>query len=346
MFSRLVFFIALLVYTYSTTAFGGQLSNIFKKVSPSVVILKIYERTPFRQTKSKEKMVSIEGLGSGVLISEDGKILTAAHVVHLADSIHVIFSNGDEALAKVIASEPSADIALIQIEKIPKNIQYVPLANSDDVEVGDDVFIIGAPYGIGHSFTAGFISGRRKSESQEAFGGAEFFQTDAAINQGNSGGPMFNAKGEIIGIVSHILSKSGGFEGLGFAVTINTAKNLLLQNRGFWSGMEGRIIKGNLAEILHLPQETGYLVERVAQDSLLAKADIRAGEILANIDGVDMVLGGDIILSVEGIQVGKENSYASIINKMRTLKTGEKLNVRVLRGNQIKVAYITIPEKY
>jgi len=335
-----------LFFVSITAVSASELSALFKQVDPAVVILRVFERTPSINNQSQKKMTSIEGLGSGVVISADGKILTAAHVVHLADSIHVEFKDGTKSIAHVVASEPNADIALLKLETVPKNLKLAKLANSDTVNPGDKVFIIGAPYGIGHTLTAGYISGRRSPKTQTAFSDSEFFQTDAAINQGNSGGPMFNYQGEIIGIVSHILSRSGGFEGMGFAVTSNTAKNLLLNKKSFWSGVDGTVIKGNLAKIFHLPQKTGILVERVAMDSMGQKAGILAGDTLAVIDNRKMILGGDVLLSLDGIPLGTESSYKKVREKMRSRKPGEILKLRLLRGSQIKVVKITVPETY
>jgi len=340
-----IFALSLLLVSASAVN-ASELSSLFKQVDPAVVILRIFERTPSINKQTKEKMTSIEGMGSGVVISADGKVLTAAHVVHLADSIHVEFEDGTKSIARVVASEPNADIALLQLETVPKNLKFVKLANSDQVSPGDKVFVIGAPYGIGHSLTAGYISGRRSPDTQTAFSDSEFFQTDAAINQGNSGGPMFNYKGEIIGIVSHILSRSGGFEGMGFAVTSNTAKNLLLNKKSFWSGVDGTIINGDLAKIFHLPQDTGILVERVAMNSMGQKAGILAGDTLAVIDNKKMILGGDVLLSLDGIPLGTQTSYSKVREKMRSRKPGEILKLRLLRGSQIKVVKITVPEKY
>ena len=154
-----------------------------------------------------------------MLISKDGKVLTAAHVVQTADTVSVEFPNGEIVKAKVVSSEPPADIALLQLERVPASAVVAKLGDSDQVGVADQIFVVGAPYGISHTLTVGHISARRTPGGEQSeLGLAEFFQTDAAVNQGNFGGPMFNMNGEVIGIVSHILSQSGGFEGLGFAV--------------------------------------------------------------------------------------------------------------------------------
>jgi S1-C subfamily serine protease len=132
------------------------------------------------------------------------------------------------------------------------------LADSDTVRVGDQVMIVGAPYGLSHSMSMGWISTRWPASTvYRAMPLAEFLQTDATINTGNSGGPMFNMAGEVIGILSHNISQSGGSEGLGFVVTINTAKRLLLEQPNFWSGLERHLISGPIAQILNVPQPTG-----------------------------------------------------------------------------------------
>src|SRR5438034_2539483 len=239
--------------TGRTAAADQALSDVFKRVNPAVVEIHTKETDVARGGIAQQ--VSVAGLGSGVLISLDGKVLTAAHVVQTADAIEVEFLTGEKLKARVVSSEPSADVALLQLEKPPKSPFVARLGDSDAVEVGESVFVVGAPLGVSHTLTVGYISARRKPNA--TFSGmsrAEFFQTDAAINQGNSGGPMFNMQGEVIGIVSYIISKSGGFEGLGFVVSSNMARQLMLEKRPFWTGVTWFRISGELAEYLNLPQ--------------------------------------------------------------------------------------------
>src|SRR5213594_2348540 len=179
------------------------LSEVFKRVNPAVVEIHTKETEIARGGMAQP--VNVAGLGSGVLISPDGKILTAAHVVQTADDIEVEFLTGEKIRAKVVSSEPTADVALVQLEKPPRAPFVVKIGDSDAVDVGEQVFVVGAPLGVSHTLTVGFISGRRKPNA--TFSGmsrVEYFQTDAAVNQGNSGGPMFNMQGEVIGIVSYI----------------------------------------------------------------------------------------------------------------------------------------------
>lgn len=217
----------------ASRAAAQSLSDVFERVSRAVVTV----RTTEHETgpEGGRRTVSISGIGSGVLISPDGKLLTAAHVVDVASEIAVEFAEGERVRARVIASERDADIALLQLETVPAGAPAARLADSDRARIGDSVFIVGAPYGISRTLTVGHLSGRHKpGRVWDRFALAEFLQTDAAINQGNSGGPMFNMEGDVLGVVSHLISQSGGFEGLGFVVTSNVARKLLLERRSPW----------------------------------------------------------------------------------------------------------------
>jgi S1-C subfamily serine protease len=164
---------------------------------------------------------------------------------------------------------------------------------------------------------------------------AEFFQTTATINTGNSGGPMFNMKGEVIGIVSHNISKSGGSEGLGFVVTINTAKQLLLERRSVWSGLEGLMLSDRLADLLNLPPKaTGYIIKTVAKGSPADEMGLRGSTQLVNISGQEVPLGGDILLSVEGIPVAAAN-IGKVREAIRRLAPGAPMKVTILRAGQV-----------
>jgi S1-C subfamily serine protease len=240
----------------------------------------------------------------------------------------------------VIASEPSADVALLELERIPSEPVVAPLGDSDAVEVGDEIFIVGAPFGLSHTLTVGHISGRRNAD--KLFGGfseAEMFQTDAAINQGNSGGPMFNRTGEVIGIVSSIISRSGGFEGLGFVITSNLARQLVVDERSPWSGMEGFLLSGDLARIFNLPQPMGVLVQKVVEGSMAASVGLRPGTIKAVIADQELLLGGDVVLSVMGLTISKD-SRKQIRTRMRGLTPASPITVKVLRGGRpVELSY-------
>jgi S1-C subfamily serine protease len=280
--------------------------------------------------------VKAGSLGSGFLISSDGRIMTAAHVVQVADEVSVRFATGDVVTARIVASDPGSDVALIQAASVPDGVTPARVGNSDSARVGDQVFVVGAPYGISHSLTVGHISARRTPS--QLFGGfepVELLQTDAAINQGNSGGPLFNMRGEVIGIVSHILSTSGGFQGVGFVITSNLAMRVLLDEPTAWTGMDGVLVEGPVARALNLPQSAGILIEAVAAGSPASALGIRAGTLRSNIAGQVLTLGGDIILSIHGIRIGDTDFHTRIRERGKTLGDLDRVEVTVLRAGEV-----------
>jgi serine protease Do len=321
-----------------------QLRDLFKKVKESVVTIRTEETTV--AASPQEGTVSMPGLASGVLVSADGKVLTAAHVVQAVDKVVVEFGGGRMVPAHVVSSAVSADVALVQLDSIPQVVSPARLGDSDKTEVGDEVFVVGAPYGLSRTLTAGHISGRKTPAfSLGTMSAWEFLQTDAAVNVGNSGGPMFNMKGEVVGIVSNILTRSGGFEGISFAATSKIARILLLERKPLWTGIEDILIEGDLVKILNLPQPAGLLVQRVGDRSFGSRAGLQPGTLRVSIEGNDLLLGGDIILAVNGIQILEDNaSLDQIYDSISLLRPDEKVVVKVLRAGQITVLSSTIQE--
>ena len=305
--------------------------EVFRKVAPSVVVIRAKGRDIGTGGQSR-----FAETGSGVLITPDGKVMTAAHVVHSMDEISVEFLGGETVKAQVVASEPAADLSLLQLARVPAGAKASPLANSDPVQVGDPVIIVGAPYGLSYSLSAGLISARWKPNTvYKTMPLAEFFQTTATINTGNSGGPMFSMNGEVLGIVSHNISKSGGSEGLGFVVTINTAKKLLLERKSFWSGLEGQLLTDAEADLLNLPPgATGYIVKTVAKDSPGEQIGLRGATMVVNLGRGEVPLGGDIILSVEGIKADPVN-LGKVRDALNAKASGSPFKVTVLRAGKV-----------
>ena len=332
--------VAIGLLSIPVSALAQDLTQLFRKVSPSVVVIR---------AKGREVTAGGEGrfneTGSGVLISADGKIMTAAHVVHAMDTITVEFLGGETVPARVAASEPAADLSMLQLDRVPPGVVVAKLGDSSKVQVGQQVIIVGAPYGLSYSMSVGWISAKWPPNTiYKTMPLAEFFQTDATINTGNSGGPMFDMTGDVIGLVSHNISKSGGSEGLGFVVTINTAKQLLLMKRSFWSGVEGQILSNEMADLLNLPAgTTGYLVKTVAKGSPAEEAGLQGGSKFATIDGQQIVLGGDIILSVDGIQVKSAADLVKIRDSLNALKPGSPFKVTYLRAGRIVEASGRVP---
>jgi S1-C subfamily serine protease len=250
--------------------------------------------------------------------------------------VGIEFKDGKVYPAHVVGSSAQADVALVQLDRVPTAASPAPLADSDSLEVGDQVIVIGAPYGYGHSLTVGHVSGRLTIDGIVSGVPMEVIQTDAAINVGNSGGPMFNLDGEVVGIVSSILTQSGGFEGVGFAVPTNVARKVLLTGESFWSGMDGILLQDTLAQIFNLPQKAGVLVQQVAAGSPAAALGLRAGTWRATIGEDQLLVGGDIILSVAGVEIKPKGAT---LEEMRIvlgkLRPGDSVTAKVLRGGKV-----------
>ena len=319
------------------------LREVFSRIDPAVVEIRTLEAA-LPSPEGRTQPAALGSLGSGVMISPEGKILTAAHVVQTADQIEVLFVSGERIPAHVVSSEPLVDLALIQLERSPRTPFIARLGDSDAMDVGDRVFVVGAPLGVSHTLTVGYIGGRRKPNATvRGMMPVEFFQTDAAINQGNSGGPMFNMQGEVIGIVSYIMSRSGGSEGLGFAVTSKIAR-LLLESGAFWSGIDGYLLDGDLGAVFNLPAPgTGLLVQRVAKGSPAERLGLKAGTLPARIGDEDLIVGGDIVTAVFDIPMAGPESLPRIRNRILALKPGEAVVVTVLRAGKKVTLTSTMP---
>ena len=323
----------LLVMVFSLTMSVGHaeepdFAGLYETHSSSVVTVHTSSVVPgSRQTQ--------RGLGSGVLVEND-RVITAAHVVDTAQTIHVLFKDGTRVPAVVVASLQGSDIALLRLLETHPDPVIADLADSDETRVGEPVFIIGSPFGISQTLSVGYLSGRMTRGMLPGGSPIEFLQTDTAINTGNSGGPMFNIRGEVIGIVSFILTKSGGFDGIGFATSSNTAREALLHSSGLLAGFEGIVLDEAMTRLLNLP-EPGLLLQRVVQGSIAEKAGLRAGTIPAKIGDQNMMLGGDVIIEIDGLLCANPHDFDALKNKsalddentyaLRIFRDGEELEL-------------------
>lgn len=327
-----IFFLLLML---NSVADGHELhlTNLFKKVKDTVVVVHTSERG---WKESESHLTTARGIGSGVIISNDGLIMTAAHVVQVADAIEVEFRDGTSCEATVVSSSPRTDLALLKLtKKAPFKLEKAMIGDSNQLRVGDALFAIGAPNGITYTMTSGHVSnvlstGIKALQSTEI----EVVLTDAGIDVGNSGGPIFNSAGEVVGIVSQFFpfqQKSGS---LGAAVSIQSATEILLKSQPFWSGMELYLLPTHLARALNIPtQGTGFMVQRVAKYSPAEKAGLMAGTIRSRIGDVDVVLGGDIIIEVNGQQlIQNDLEMATVIE---TLSENKQVTLTVLRAGKI-----------
>ena len=248
---------------------------------------------PQPQQRQREYRVPQRGMGSGMIIDDQGHVLTNYHVVSNVDEIKVQLADGRRFEAEVVSTDPLTDVAVIRMKNGPEDLPVVTLGDSDAIQVGDLVMAIGAPFGYAQTVTTGIISAKgRSSVGINTY--EDFLQTDAAINPGNSGGPLVNMRGEIIGMNSAIATSIGQFAGVGFAIPINMVKGILptlLKGEKVTRGMLGVIIQEvtpDLAKQFGLSEAKGALVAQVNPDSAAAKAGVKVGDVIVQYDGKDV----------------------------------------------------------
>ncbi len=330
------------------------ISQVAKQNIPAVVHVEVTERQeianpliPFEgsplfryffgnQKKMPKKFQQeIFGLGSGMIIDGEGHILTNSHVVSGATKIQVVLSDGrwfDEKSVKVIGTDPKTDLAVIQITA-KGSFPHVVLGDSDKVEIGQWVVAIGQPRGLFQSVTQGIISAKHRMGITNPSSYEDFLQTDAAINPGNSGGPLINLQGEVIGINSAIMTESGGFEGIGFAIPSNMAKNVSKQLiahgkviRGY-IGLSLQSLTPQLAESLGLTSTKGALVADVIKDSPAYGAGFKKGDLIVNYEGKE-------IPDASGLRNDVGNASVGQTVTMTVMRGGKKLQIPVKIGSE------------
>jgi len=306
--------------------------RIYRQASPAVanILTKATEYDFFMDP------VPVEGAGSGFVIDPRGFILTNYHVVAGAQTIEVILGDQSRYPAKFIGADQRNDVALVKIDPKGKQLKALPLGDSAALQVGQKVLAIGDPFGFQSTLTTGVVSalGRTVQTSQTTFID-EAIQTDASINRGNSGGPLINTHGEVIGINSAIYTPSGTTAGIGFAIPINTAKlianDLMTEGkvRRAYLGVQTVPVGGWLAEALDLPVQDGLLVEQTTKGSPAAVAGIRGGDRVAEAGMRRIVIGGDVIVALDGQKVANQFDMNVLLNRKRP---GDTVTLTVYRG--------------
>jgi putative serine protease PepD len=320
---------------------GGSIADVYSRVSPGVV-----QVTSSVLTESVFGTERREGLGSGFVVDKEGHIVTNYHVVQGATEVFVNFSQDDQLKARIVGTDPTTDIALLKIDGHRRGLAPISLGNSDKVKVGDEVVAIGNPFGFERSITAGIVSAlQREIVSPNNFPIDQVIQTDAAINRGNSGGPLLNAGGQVIGVNTQIATAgSEGNVGIGFAVPVNTVKDVVMELMRSgrvehpYLGISMQDVTDDIAGLIDLPPE-GVLVGRVIPDSPAADAGIRGGDTSVVIEGQSYIVGGDVITHADGLPVSSSDDVRRAI---RAKKPGQTLPLQIRRGDQTLSVTVTL----
>jgi S1-C subfamily serine protease len=278
-------------------------------------------------------------LGSGFVIDKSGRIVTNYHVIDGAQEVEVNFSGDDRVPARVVGSDPSTDLAVLEIDAQARALTPLPLGNSDAVRVGDSVVAIGNPFGLERTVTAGIVSAlQREITAPNGYTIDKVIQTDAPINHGNSGGPLLNAEGAVIGVNSQIESSTGGGNvGIGFAVPINTVKEVVSQIlesgrvEHAYLGVRMQEIDENLAQTFRLPVDSGILIVDVVDGSPADEAGLQGGDQPVIVGGKSYVLGGDIVTAADGQSVATPDDLRRLIMEK---EPGEAMTLEVHRGDR------------
>lgn len=315
--------------------------DIYVKDAPGVAFVTstIVQRSesPFGLFGGGESQQQGQATGSGIVIDNNGTILTNWHVVENAIKVTVSLEKGKTVEAQVVGKDPSNDLAVLRIHPDGLTLHPIPLGNSSSVEVGDPVLAIGNPFDLQRTLTTGVVSAlNRTLKAPNGFTITGVIQTDAPINPGNSGGPLLDESGRVIGINSQIYTGSagGGSIGIGFAVPIDTARSELPQLEkggtvsGAYLGLTSITIDGSLAP-LNLPVKSGALVQSVQQGTPAEKAGIRGGNISGDVENSQVAVGGDIITGVDGQPINSSEDLAKVIEAK---KPGQTVTISLLRA--------------
>ena len=333
---------ALVCVSLSALGQSRGLEALFDRVDASVVTVRVGSKQILEHELGYDVRVAV-GTGAGILLHSDGYVATAAHVVEGADAILVVFKDGLQVQATVVTLSRTEDLALLKVDAadIPKNVQPAVLGDSDLIRVGQSVFSIGTPLGLGHTLTSGVVSSVRHGKPQGLQPG-NVIQTDAALNQGNSGGPLFNDKGEVVGIASYIATTTGGSQGLGFAVPSNTVRKRLFENALPWLGLSLRHLPTEVCTLFNWPYPEVMLIERVAPGSAGETAGLRGGTIDAVIGGTPVRLGGDVIVKVGGLDAFETEKIGVALARV---KTGDKVHYTVMRAGKLIETDVEVPNR-
>jgi S1-C subfamily serine protease len=318
-----------------------SINEIYRASAPGVVHIETTSRVqqssdffgnPFGTSQTQR------ALGSGFVIDKAGHIVTNYHVVRGASTIQVSFSNNERFKARVVGVDPSTDSAVLQVDVKSRALKSLPLGNSESVRVGDAVIAIGNPFGLDRSVTAGIVSAvQRRIEAPNQLSISHVIQTDAALNHGNSGGPLLNAQGQVIGVNAQIETggQSQGNVGIGFAIPINTVKEVVAEliRHGKvehpFLGIDGKTLQPKIGRLFHLPVTSGVLVASVRPGTGAAKAGLKPATNEVTVEGESWPAGGDVIVKADGQPVPTVERLGDLV---ASKKPGDTIKLEVVRG--------------
>jgi S1-C subfamily serine protease len=334
-----------------TTSTVGEVTPLYSK---NLSLIEIFEKSESGvvrvNVQRNETEEQTNGLGSGFVFDKKGHIITNAHVVDEAKKVVVTFLDGRSYNAEIIGTDEFTDLAVIKVNADSTLLQPLSLGDSSNLKVGESIAAIGNPFGLSGSMTSGIVSQLgRLLPSGSGYSIPDVIQTDAAINPGNSGGPLLNMRGEVVGINTAIQSTTGEFTGVGFAIPSQTVVKIIptLIEKGEykhpWMGISGRDIDPDLAKVLGLKDAVGFLIITVVENSPASKAGLIGSEKTIQVEGIDYLIGGDIILSVDEIDVRKIADI--LIHLQRAKSVGDEMVLEILRDNRTTDITIILQER-
>ena len=335
---------------HDLSAIGEIVPSYSKKLS----LIEIFENSEAGVVRVNiqrtEESTSPSGVGSGFVFDKKGHIITNAHVVEDAIKVVVTFLDGRSYNAEIVGVDTFTDIAVIKVNADLSLLSPIFLGDSSNLQVGEAIAAIGNPFGLSGSMTSGIVSQLDRLLPLDAgYSIPDVIQTDAAINPGNSGGPLLNMRGEIVGINTAIQSTTGEFTGVGFAIPSQTVAKIvpiLIKNGEYkhpWIGISGRDIGPDLAKVLNLNDAVGFLVITVIPDSPASRAGLQGSENTVERDGVQYTVGGDIILSVDGLEVREISDI--LIHLQRAKSVGDEMVLEIIRDGRTTNFTIILGER-
>ena len=318
-----------------------SLMEIFEKTEASVVQVNV---------RAADGRIMPGNMGSGFVYSDDGYIITNNHVIDNAEKVTITFLDGESYIAQIIGTDSDLDLAVLKVKTGSTYLQPIPIGDSSQLKVGQEIAAIGNPFGLSGSMTSGIISQMGRLLPQDSgYSIPDVIQTDAAINPGNSGGPLLNMKGEVVGINTAIQSATGEFTGVGFAVPSNTVKKVIpvLIEKGIfhhpWMGISGSDVDPDLAKVRELNSSKGFLIATVVEGSPAEDAGLQGVTDTKEIDGREYPLDGDIILKIDDVVVRKISDILVYLQREKSI--GDEMIMTINRDGMLIEKVLVLGER-